>query len=369
VSGSTDVGGLVGQLGFSDLSQGQEAIARDSYFDNQTTGQSAAVGNISAGDGTAETRGEVTGLPTSGMQGESAKTTMSTLDFQTTWETVTSPDYYPTLQAVEGPATLVVSNLTAPAEAPPSGEINVTATVTNVGSVAGTQTVAFQFNGTTMTSTTVALNATENTTVAFSPTLPEQTGTSEHGVFTDDDSQTTTIDVVEDTFDVNYLTVPAEATPGAEINVSATVTNIGDAAGQQDVEFRFDGQTVANTTVTLNASASTTVEFTPTLPEQTGTFIHGVFTADDSQTAHIVLIEPCPLSLPGSENPPQDLDEDGLCEDTDGDGEFDIFDVQALFNDLDSDAVQNNPEAFNFNGDNNPDGVSIFDVQGLFNDL
>jgi hypothetical protein len=103
VTGAGRVGGLVGQLGGTNLDPGEEAIVRDSYFDNQTTGQSAAVGNISAGNGTAETRGEVTGLTTSQMQGESAATTMSTLDFQTTWTTVTSPDDYPVLRALPSP--------------------------------------------------------------------------------------------------------------------------------------------------------------------------------------------------------------------------------------------------------------------------
>jgi hypothetical protein len=88
-----------------------------------------------------------------------------------------------------------------------------------------------------------------------------------------------------------------------------------------------------------------------------------------SQTGVTLTIETGPPALPGFDNPPQDLDGDGLFEDVDGDGEFDIFDVQALFNGLESNEVQNNPAAFNFNNDDNPDGVSIFDVQGLFNKL
>lgn len=39
--------------------------------------------------------------------------------------------------------------------------------------------------------------------------------------------------------------------------------------------------------------------------------------------------------------------------------------MQALFNELESDPVQGNPRAFNFD-DDNPDDVSIFDVQRLF---
>jgi hypothetical protein len=75
--------------------------------------------------------------------------------------------------------------------------------------------------------------------------------------------------------------------------------------------------------------------------------------------------------LPGvaDPSPPNDLDGDGLYEDTDGDGEFDIFDVQALFGNLSTDAVQNHPEAYNFNDDPDPGDVRIFDVQALFDRL
>ena len=76
-----------------------------------------------------------------------------------------------------------------------------------------------------------------------------------------------------------------------------------------------------------------------------------------------------PPSLPGFDNPPQDLDGDGRFEDVDGNGSFDIFDVQALFTHLDSIAVQDNPAAFNFNDDPDPTDVTIFDVQALFDRL
>jgi hypothetical protein len=80
-------------------------------------------------------------------------------------------------------------------------------------------------------------------------------------------------------------------------------------------------------------------------------------------------IEYTPPVLPGRENPPIDTDGDGRYEDLDGDGDFTIFDVQALFNNLDEKEVQQYADAYNFNGDEEPDGVTIFDVQGLFNKL
>ena len=65
-------------------------------------------------------------------------------------------------------------------------------------------------------------------------------------------------------------------------------------------------------------------------------------------------------------SPPTDPDGDGRYEDINGDGTFDIVDVQALFANLDSDVVQNNPEAFDFNGDGQ---VDVVDVQALFAEL
>ena len=85
-------------------------------------------------------------------------------------------------------------------------------------------------------------------------------------------------------------------------------------------------------------------------------------------SSHLVSVEPddSPPAVGDFENPPTDPDGDGRYEDINGDGTFDIVDVQALFANLDSDAVQNNPEAFDFNGDGQ---VDVVDVQALFAEL
>ena len=76
-----------------------------------------------------------------------------------------------------------------------------------------------------------------------------------------------------------------------------------------------------------------------------------------------------PDAVPGGDGPPTDPDGNGVYEDVDGDEKQTIFDVQALFGGLDSEEVQSNPEAFNFNGDESPEKVTIFDVQALFEKL
>lgn len=65
------------------------------------------------------------------------------------------------------------------------------------------------------------------------------------------------------------------------------------------------------------------------------------------------------------ENPPQDLDDDDLYEDIDGDGDFTIGDVQLFFQNRHAAVIQDNAASFNFSG-NNPDEVTISDVQALF---
>jgi len=74
-----------------------------------------------------------------------------------------------------------------------------------------------------------------------------------------------------------------------------------------------------------------------------------------------------PVELPplAGDTRPQDPDDDGLYEDITGSGGPTIFDVQALFDKLDSPAVQEYAWAYNFSH-TNPDRASIFDVQALY---
>jgi hypothetical protein len=67
-------------------------------------------------------------------------------------------------------------------------------------------------------------------------------------------------------------------------------------------------------------------------------------------------------TLPGGEGEPQDLDGDGNHEDVTGSGQVTVFDTQTLFDNLDSEDVQENAGAFNFNPTSPDDEVTIFDV-------
>jgi len=82
VTGIRDVGGVAGRT----LDDGEITNA---YWDTGTTEKSVGVGS---GDG------DVTGLETERMRGETARQEMTALDFERTWTVVTDPDDYPALQ-------------------------------------------------------------------------------------------------------------------------------------------------------------------------------------------------------------------------------------------------------------------------------
>ena len=64
--------------------------------------------------------------------------------------------------------------------------------------------------------------------------------------------------------------------------------------------------------------------------------------------------------------PTQVFDVDDLYEDVTGTGNLDIADIQALFENLERDTVQEYAWAYNFSGQN-PETVTIFDIQALYN--
>jgi hypothetical protein len=81
------------------------------------------------------------------------------------------------------------------------------------------------------------------------------------------------------------------------------------------------------------------------------------------------LLPPIPDPIePGFPGPPRDDDGDGLLENVRGaSGPPGMLDVQALFDNLTNDTVQNNADKFNFQGDD-PSEVGILDVQSLYDE-
>jgi hypothetical protein len=400
-------------------------------------------------------------------------------------------------EQIEAPF-FAVSDLTAPAQAAPGASINVSATITNIGNISDTQTVEFVFDGSVAASTTVELNASENTTVEFTDIgLPTEEDNYVHSVQTANDSQNATITVGQPNppeFELTNLTQPAELTVNGSIQAEVTLTNVGGSSGQTELLYGtdIDGNFIfipSNIqTVQLDANESTTISqslltffdinqqldldygpgdevltgfqigqdinpseppepvvdqqlaesisIVPETPEVTLSNLSIGGEGDDAtlvedahdvsvtmahtgggsgdvlvnlsigdttleQSASIAVDETLTVTFEnatsqitpgfynlsvdalgaevtgemllsvdvgGNGDPATDTTGNGLLNNVDGDDGFDIFDVQALFNDLERSGVQNNPELFDFNSDTPPE-VNIFDVQALFDQL
>jgi len=168
--------------------------------------------------------------------------------------------------------------------------------------------------------------------------------------------------------DLRFGDRPWDGTDPAGSVIGSVTDAGGDPIEGATVALADDGGVVDSTDT--DASGTYSIAVVP------GTYDLTVTAAGFASSAETVAVEAGteltvdvtvgPPSLPGFDASPRDMDGDGRYENVDGDDEFDIFDVQTLFSSLDSDAVQNHPAAFNFNGDDDPEAVTIFDVQGLF---
>lgn len=151
------------------------------------------------------------------------------------------------------------------------------------------------------------------------------------------------------------------------LTFDASVTNVGDE-DTQPVELHVNGEFLAEQNVTVADTETIPVTFEDVaLDLDPGEYEYTIVTQAEQQTAELTISEGPPPIV--GDDPPQDLTGDGLFEDVTGDGQVTVFDVQALFNNLAENEVQEHPEAFNFAGQEDPDRVTVFDVQAFFAEL
>jgi hypothetical protein len=250
---------------------------------------------------------------------------------------------------------------------PVEGEnLSVTMSVANIGDVGGTGTVTLDVEELGGNDTAVTLDAGASAEETLSvATDPGDAGEYEVTVTTPADEDTAGATVLESaTFEIVAVQTNAPVIEGDPLLVTVAVENAGDVSGNASLVVEAGPLGTNATEVGLSANA--TVERTLALStgiDQTGTYTATITTGDSTNTTAVELQLP---ALPGHDSQPRDVLGDGLREDADGDGTFDIFDVQALFRSLDSDSVQNHAWAYDFISDGS---INIFDVQGLFNRL
>jgi hypothetical protein len=185
-------------------------------------------------------------------------------------------------------------------------------------------------------------------------------------------------------------------TSGTTVTVeSATLSEGGFVVLHNQTELQ-NGQVVGSivgNSSALSAGTSTDVNVTLTEDISNGTYVamphfdsndNGVYDFPQDQNLDTpytdangdAIVDPAVLNVTDDtggavppvigNNNPTDTNGDGKLDDIDGNGELEIFDVQALFNNLGTDVIDNNAAKFNFDDQG---GVNIFDVQSLFNSL
>ncbi|MFA1611738.1 choice-of-anchor D domain-containing protein [Halobellus rubicundus] len=172
----------------------------------------------------------------------------------------------------------------------------VNTTVENTVNIDGdTQQINLTVGDEVVANKSVTLTGGESTTFDLewdtSQTAP---GTYDATVASTDDTDSADVTIREAAeFNVTNLD-PAEATvaTGDTIDVSANVTNLGEATGTQTIELRIGGEVVDSKSETIDGGNSTTVTFTNVqVGQTTGTFEYGVFSEDDSATGNLTVVE------------------------------------------------------------------------------
>jgi subtilisin family serine protease len=147
------------------------------------------------------------------------------------------------------------------------------------------------------------------------------------------------------------------ATPQVETNATLDAANSTGTIEQYAWDFDDDGNTDRTTT-------DPTTAYTFADPGRQSVTL----TVTDNEGRNGTVTRNVSVQLPPVvDKPPRDPDGDGLYGDVRGDGDLSVLDVQALFNNLDNPAVQNNAASFKFSGTGGD--VSVLDVQELFNEL
>lgn len=150
------------------------------------------------------------------------------------------------------------------------------------------------------------------------------------------------------------------------ITITAEATNLDDNNAKTNIRLAFPESEIEGfaQSIELDAGETQSVQFEDvSLSPFSIDREYFVEVTDEDES----VIGQMNLTLPAivGDEPPQDLTENSLYEDINGDGSADIVDVQALHRNLDSDAVQDHSELFNFS-EENPDEVTEVDIQALY---
>ncbi|MCU4743624.1 CARDB domain-containing protein [Natronoglomus mannanivorans] len=176
--------------------------------------------------------------------------------------------------------------------------VPVSAAVENTGEIEATKTLNLTIDGAVVDSKSVELAGGQTKSVDLIwETTTDDVGTSELTVSTEDDSDSTQITVLapadEAFFAVEITDAPDEVRLEDDLEVTATVENLGGLEATQDVILTTNGQPLASESVTLAGDAETELTLTwNTSDAAPGEHEIGVETANDTETTPVTVRVP-----------------------------------------------------------------------------
>lgn len=206
----------------------------------------------------------------------------------------------------------------------------------------------------------IILNSGENTTINLSiPTEFGDKGQYSANILTDDDNAKLSFYISKAS--AFYLEIQDKFEPieGGKLSMVTEVTNTKNRTETQRIVSPFKSGDKSNITLSPNESRNISLSI-PTSIGDAG--LYNITVSSEDYSINTAIEIKIPVVNNGKDNP-NDMDYDGKYEDVNGDGSFNIFDVQSLFNNLEEPAIQNHKHAYDFDNDGS---VNIFDVQTLF---
>lgn len=166
-------------------------------------------------------------------------------------------------------AEFTIDNIDAPETVDQFDTVSVAADIENAGDLTGVRDVALEVDGDEVDDDNVELAAADDDTVE----LTYETGAFDVGdatltVDTGDDTEEHELSVRDLDFEVDIVEIPETADVGETISVTATIENVGGSDGDQTAELQFDGETVDEESVTVDAGAAENVTLTSTVSDE-----------------------------------------------------------------------------------------------------
>jgi len=209
---------------------------------------------------------------------------------------------------VQEPASFTVDILSTTAPVTEGDTLQVTANVTNAGDVQATQTITLTDTGFAdsqrdAVDVTLAGGASNESVVLEWTTSQGDAGTGDVTIASENDSATQSVTVQEPAeFTVDVISTTAPVTEGDTLEVTANVTNIGDAQATQtitltDTGFADSQQDTVDVTLAAGASNESVVLEWTTSDGDAGSGDVTVASEDDTDTEPVTVQEPASFAV------------------------------------------------------------------------